>query len=356
MLEIVIGSSSGHVYVFTWNGLLATGWPVETGERIEGGPLLVDAEGDGSLDIVLGAGNHLYIWDREGHPLNGWPLELDSQIRASCAAADMDADGDIELACCTSNGSIHVRDVSGPGVQPNTAWTCFSRDTSRSGAIPCHQPAPVIHAVYVIPNQPAWYLLAIATDPRGLPLVVHTASPGSAPITLLPITNGMFGMSITPQLAQQIERGIQVWAESTAGYTSSLWPYLPGCQTSEPDQAPPGGTPMRDLPIILGGGYGLSRFNEHGGSCSLTVAILAAADAPIREVKVLHEGLDTGLRLLDDGISGDNSPNDGIYGLKASLGPGMTIPENPLLIEIVAVDNNGQTSNTWPALPVPVHH
>lgn len=59
----------------------------------------------------------------------------------------------------------------------------------------------------------------------------------------------------------------------------------------------------------------------------------------------------TGLMLLDDGLGGDDTPNDGIYTTSIELPP-FAAPSGRYLLSIVATDCDGMTSNEWPYLTV----
>jgi photosystem II stability/assembly factor-like uncharacterized protein len=71
-------------------------------------------------------------------------------------------------------------------------------------------------------------------------------------------------------------------------------------------------------------------------------------NADIQEVKVLYDGIDTGLRLFDDGSHGDTNTQDGIFELQmtfSSIGSEMLIPWS-----LIAVDHWGFQSEIWPKI------
>lgn len=72
-------------------------------------PTLVDVDGDGRLDIVIGTyAGVLHVVDGvSGNPLPGWPRRL-GQMEAQVTAADVDSDGDIELIACDVRGTVAV--------------------------------------------------------------------------------------------------------------------------------------------------------------------------------------------------------------------------------------------------------
>jgi hypothetical protein len=72
-------------------------------------PTLVDVDGDGRLDIVIGTyAGVLHVVDGvSGNPLPGWPRRL-GQMEAQVTAADVNSDGDIELIACDVRGTVAV--------------------------------------------------------------------------------------------------------------------------------------------------------------------------------------------------------------------------------------------------------
>jgi hypothetical protein len=144
-LEIVAASIEGKLYLFDDRGNRRPGFPVTTDPRfseprnrdrwndsdpgILGAPTLVDLDGDGSLEIVVGAfDGHLYAWNHRGASVPGFPVRIadrskvdvdpatgvarpkpgvDARERAaklvsSPAAGDLDGDGRPELVIASN--------------------------------------------------------------------------------------------------------------------------------------------------------------------------------------------------------------------------------------------------------------
>ena len=114
-IEVVHGTDdatpAGEVYAWHHNGDTVNGWPKVVGHHVDGGPALVDINGDDSLEVFVGSiDNYLYGWDHHGNNLPGWPKLVGSGsvfdgIVSSPAIGDIDND--------TTNG---VEIVVGRGI------------------------------------------------------------------------------------------------------------------------------------------------------------------------------------------------------------------------------------------------
>jgi len=123
-LDIVVASFAGRVYAFDTAGQRLPGFPVSIQGRehdeyqdnmawdngIAAAPSLGDIDGDGSLDIVVGAmDQRLYVWDGAGDLRQGYPMDLcldceevGARILSSPAIGDVDNDGDLDVAIGTN--------------------------------------------------------------------------------------------------------------------------------------------------------------------------------------------------------------------------------------------------------------
>ncbi|MBW7881109.1 MAG: VCBS repeat-containing protein [Caldilineaceae bacterium] len=88
------------------------GWPQKTALPGFSSPALADLDQDGTLEVIIGAGNPLiydnnagmiYVWKHNGQLMPGWPVAPknesggDSTIWSSPTVADVDGDGSMEI-------------------------------------------------------------------------------------------------------------------------------------------------------------------------------------------------------------------------------------------------------------------
>jgi hypothetical protein len=126
--EIVAADLEGKVYAWDASGGLLWGFPVRTNpefskpqDRNENNvvdrgifatPALGDLDGDGKLDIVVGAmDQHVYAWKGDGTLVPGWPVlardlrhptPKGARIVSSPALGDLDRDGSLEVVVGTN--------------------------------------------------------------------------------------------------------------------------------------------------------------------------------------------------------------------------------------------------------------
>ena len=129
--EVIVGSmwEANAVHVFRVNGEEWTDGDLNPGTngifgktmgRINGAPLVVDVDGDGSKEIFAGSyDGFVHAWKTNGAAgapqlLAGWPVAHgENGVRSSPVAGDLDGDGDLEIVTVANDGLIRALHANG---------------------------------------------------------------------------------------------------------------------------------------------------------------------------------------------------------------------------------------------------
>jgi hypothetical protein len=127
-LEIVAVVNQGDVNAFHVDGTMVAGWPFATPVAgLGSSPAIHDFDGDGRDDVVFGAtDSSLYIVRGNGTLLPGWPADVGVRIQSSPVLVDADGDGDLEIFALDRNGLVwgfqHDDQDAIPGPDPLPGW------------------------------------------------------------------------------------------------------------------------------------------------------------------------------------------------------------------------------------------
>jgi hypothetical protein len=104
---------------------------------------------------------------------------------------------------------------------------------------------------------------------------------------------------------------------------------------------------LPSFPSILLAGFAQTSVSSSSGGEMHILAFPSHTDGLdfIDHIELLYHGESTGLYLMDDGLSGDFSAGDGIFGLRFKVPPG--IPSGQYGFSLRVVDIEGHTSDGW---------
>ena len=114
VLEIIVGADNNKVYAWKPDGTLMPGWPVTTGDSVRSSPALADLDRDGKLDVIVGSfDNKVYAWNFNGSLLPGWPVSTGSVVYSSPAVGDIDGDQLPEVVVGSFDNKVYAWHADG---------------------------------------------------------------------------------------------------------------------------------------------------------------------------------------------------------------------------------------------------
>ena len=130
---IVIGSDDGFLHGVYSDGSTPSGWPVYLGNAV-GTSSFSDLDGDGSPEILVGAGNYIHALDLNGDYFNSnhFPLQTEFSITSAPIIVDFDQDNDLEIIVGTS-ADVVVIDVMNEGGISTGYWNLDRGGEHRKG-------------------------------------------------------------------------------------------------------------------------------------------------------------------------------------------------------------------------------
>ena len=96
--------------------LMQSGYPYDTNSQVDSSPLIVDLDGDSSLEIIFGDyADSIQVLSYSGQPIISdiFPYGTQDDIWSSAASADIDLDGILDFAITSKDKNLYVLDQNG---------------------------------------------------------------------------------------------------------------------------------------------------------------------------------------------------------------------------------------------------
>jgi hypothetical protein len=259
--EILCAGTDGMLRIIRNNGTIFPGW---TGVRFtplvskatESSPVAADIDGDGQLEILIGAEDaQLYGFRSDGQPFPGFPIRLDGEVRGTPLICDFDQNGNAEILLAGWDKNIYIWTYPGTyAFNDAREWVMFGHDSERTSHV---GPLAIVGAeeataVYTSPvdggvqlswrvpadlaGDATWSVFRRAGEATGTAMRLAAVPEGSTPIggALTPDESGWLvtaDRSVTPgeRYAYYLQRG-------AGGSAVVLGPYGVTAPSSAPAQ------------------------------------------------------------------------------------------------------------------------
>ncbi|MDP6397335.1 MAG: FG-GAP-like repeat-containing protein, partial [Candidatus Marinimicrobia bacterium] len=131
-LEIFYGSNVKKVFGIDHEGNALSGWPQESTSTFKSAPVFADLTGSGyPLVIASNSGGNLFAWDLGGNIMGNFPINLGGTVEGSLSVNDIDGDGDLEISVGASS-SLAMIDIKTEGGSGDY-WSMYRFNSTRSG-------------------------------------------------------------------------------------------------------------------------------------------------------------------------------------------------------------------------------
>ena len=139
--DIAIAGSNGTLWAFNGdNGSVLPNFPINLTDAfggiavVNGHPVLVDIDGDGVLDILVGdRSGRLHGYSTNGSQLTGFPVQTSGVIQNAPAVWDVDADGLTEVVVQSFDSRIYMFDTPWSFDPSKAPWPMFHKNQRNSG-------------------------------------------------------------------------------------------------------------------------------------------------------------------------------------------------------------------------------
>ncbi|MFX0115455.1 MAG: FG-GAP repeat domain-containing protein [Candidatus Hodarchaeota archaeon] len=118
LLEIILGAYDGQVYAWQHNGTILPGWPqlISPMNRVFSSPAVADLDNDSILEVVVGSDRYVSAWRSNGSLLPGWPKKVSGWFQSSPSLVDLDGDHDLEIVIGGNDSYVYAWHHNGQAV------------------------------------------------------------------------------------------------------------------------------------------------------------------------------------------------------------------------------------------------
>lgn len=111
-LEIAIGANDNRIRLLEINPAtfeITEQWSRSTGGWITGSPAIADIDGDSHNEVIVGSADHkVYAYHDDGTTVTGWPQSTQGEIYTSPIVAELDGQPGLEIAVTSFDRQIYV--------------------------------------------------------------------------------------------------------------------------------------------------------------------------------------------------------------------------------------------------------
>ncbi len=138
--DIVCGASNGRVFAWRNTGAILAGWPViitnNLGQNVpvRSSPILVDVDNNGVPEVIVGdQEGRLHAFYANGTKLPGFPIQTGNLIEGGPAAWDLDGDGLTEIVAESFDQKVYIWDTPWTFNKMASPWPMFHHDARHTG-------------------------------------------------------------------------------------------------------------------------------------------------------------------------------------------------------------------------------